>query len=167
MQDHEIPAKPKSGDKMMMSMKTPYRSLAVNLAISGIIMYLVMFTMINTTGEFYNNLNFFYMTLMMLAPMAILMLLMMGSMYPNRTLNTAIYAAVAGIFILSFAAIRTQALIGDDQFLRSMIPHHSGAILMCRGASLTDPELVALCGRIKTSQAEEVAQMKQILARRK
>jgi uncharacterized protein (DUF305 family) len=25
----------------------------------------------------------------------------------------------------------TQGAVGDDQFLRSMIPHHSGAILMC------------------------------------
>ena len=158
---------PKSRQAMMTPTKAPYRSLAVNLAISGVIMYLVMFTMINTTGEFFNNLNFFYMTLMMLAPMAILMLLMMGSMYPNRTLNMTIHAVVAGVFILSFVAIRSQALVGDNQFLRSMIPHHSGAILMCREASLTDPEIVALCGRIKTSQAEEVTQMEQILARRK
>ncbi len=166
MQDHEAAAKPKSGHAMMAPMKAPYRSLAVNLAISGIIMYLVMFTMINTAGEFFNNLNFLYMTLMMLAPMAILMLLMMGSMYPNRTLNMVFHAVVAGVFVLAFAAIRTQAMVGDGQFLRSMIPHHSGAILMCREASLTDPEIVALCGRIKVSQAEEVAQMKQILARK-
>ena len=140
MQDHDLAAETKSNHATMAPMKTPYRSLAVNLAVSGVIMYLVMFTMNNTAGEFFNNLNFFYMTLMMLAPMALLMILMMGSMYPNKTLNMAILAVVAGVFILSFAAIRAQALIGDDQFLRSMIPHHSGA-------PLSKPSIELLEGR--------------------
>lgn len=48
--------------------------------------------------------------------------------------------------------------IGDTQFLRSMIPHHSGAILMCQEASL-DPQLIALCKQIVTSQQEEIATM--------
>jgi hypothetical protein len=29
-----------------------------------------------------------------------------------------------------------------------MIPHHSGAILMCEQAALTDPDIVALCRQI-------------------
>jgi uncharacterized protein (DUF305 family) len=41
-----------------------------------------------------------------------------------------------------------------------MIPHHSGAILMCGQASLQDPELVRLCDSIKSSQASEIALMK-------
>jgi uncharacterized protein (DUF305 family) len=39
-------------------------------------------------------------------------------------------------------------LIGDRQFIASMIPHHSGAILMCRKAALGDPQLAALCAEI-------------------
>jgi uncharacterized protein (DUF305 family) len=62
--------------------------------------------------------------------------------------------------------MRTQAAVGDDDFLRSMIPHHSGAILMCEKASLTDAEIIELCARIVRSQAEEIAQMQSILARR-
>jgi uncharacterized protein (DUF305 family) len=46
-----------------------------------------------------------------------------------------------------------------------MIPHHSGAILMCREASLSDPELVALCGEITKAQREEIEQMNRIAAR--
>ena len=41
-----------------------------------------------------------------------------------------------------------------------MIPHHSGAILMCGEASLSDPELVRLCESIKSDQAREIALMK-------
>jgi len=62
--------------------------------------------------------------------------------------------------------MRTQAAVGDKGFLRSMIPHHSGAILMCEQAKLTDPEIVALCTGIVRSQAQEIAQMEAILKRR-
>jgi len=105
------------------------------------------------------------MALTMVAPMAILMLLMMGSMYENSRLNLALYALFAVIFIGAFLATRAQTAIGDRQFLRSMIPHHSGAILMCREAQVEDPEIVALCRQIERSQQQEIDQMKGILAR--
>lgn len=150
----------------MTMMKNPYVSLALQTVVGGIIMYLVMFVMIDGLGSFYNNLNMFYMTLMMVAPMVVLMVLAMKHMFPSRTINAALLAVSAVAFLGSFALIRTQTTIGDDQFLRSMIPHHSGAILMCREAKLSDPEILALCERIKQSQAEEIDQMKAILARR-
>ena len=142
-----------------------YRMLVINLAVSALIMYLVMFAMIDTLGEFYNNLNMLYMTMMMVAPMGALMLLMMGSMYGNKRLNLILYAVFAGLFVLGTVGTRAQAGIGNAQFLRSMIPHHSGAILMCREASISDPEIIALCGNIQQSQRAEIDQMKRILER--
>ncbi|MBN9597147.1 MAG: DUF305 domain-containing protein [Afipia sp.] len=68
-------------------------------------------------------------------------------------------------FFGSFELIRTQTTIGNRAFVRSMVPHHSGAVLMCQKASLTDPELVTLCGEIIKSQRQEIDQMKRILAR--
>lgn len=147
-------------------MKSHYGMLGLNLGLSAVVMYLVMFTMIDGPGEFYLNINNVYMTLMMVSPMAILMLLMMGSMYSNRTLNLGLLAGFAAVFLLSFWAMRTQAMVGDQQFLRSMIPHHSGAVLMCRESSISDPEIVALCAQIEKSQKQEIDQMKSILARR-
>lgn len=144
-----------------------YMMLALNLAVSLAIMYFVMFAMINSLGEFIQNINFLYMALMMWAPMGSLMLLMMGGMYPNKSLNLALHAIFALVFILSFIGIRQQGLVGDKQFLRSMIPHHSGAILMCREAKLADPELRELCqANIIPSQRKEVEQMKEILKRK-
>ena len=142
-----------------------YRMLALNLILSLIVMYLVMFTMIDGPDDFYNNLNMFYMALTMWAPMGSLMLLTMAPMYKNRKLNLVLQLGFAAIFLLSFLGTRTQAAIGDTQFLRSMIPHHSGAILMCREASLADPEIIALCSEIIRAQREEIDQMKAILAR--
>jgi uncharacterized protein (DUF305 family) len=146
-------------------MHSPYARLALNLVLSAIIMYLVMFAMIDGLAEFYNNINMLYMALMMVAPMAILMLLTMGHMYKSKGLNLALYAGFTILFIACFAFTRAQSFVGDQQFLRSMIPHHSGAILMCREAPVTDAEIRSLCEDIIASQRSEIDQMKSILAR--
>lgn len=145
--------------------KGAYGSLAVQTVISGIIMYLVMFVMIDGLDSFFNNLNMLYMTLMMVAPMVVLMIAAMKHMFPSRAANVAIMAAAVVAFFGAFGLIRTQTTIGDHAFLRSMIPHHSGAILMCREADLRDSEIRRLCGEIIESQQREIDQMKQILAR--
>jgi uncharacterized protein (DUF305 family) len=142
-----------------------YAGLAVELVIDFVVMYFVMYTMIATGRHLRLNLNNVYMTLMMVAPMAIIMMVAMRSMFPNRRVNLAAIAVAAAVFAASFVAMRTQAGIGDREFLRSMIPHHSGAILMCREAAITDPELVALCKDIVRSQTAEIAQMEAMLQR--
>lgn len=146
--------------------KGAYGSLALQTLVSGVIMYLVMFVMIDGLDSFYNNLNMLYMTLMMVAPMVVLMILAMRHMFPSKTANIALIAASLIAFFGSFALIRTQTTIGDTAFLRSMIPHHSGAILMCREARLSDPEVIRLCKSIEQSQRQEIDEMKAILARR-
>lgn len=147
-------------------MKNPYASLALQTVVSGIVMYLVMFVMIDSLSSFYNNLNMLYMTLMMVAPMVVLMILAMRHMFPSKAANNALLAGAVVVFLGAFALIRTQTTIGDTAFLRSMIPHHSGAILMCREASIRDPEIKTLCEGIIQSQAQEIDQMKAILARK-
>lgn len=143
----------------------PYLKLAIMLALNGVIMYLVMYSMINSFGDFYLNINKFYMTLLMVMPMAVMMLAMMRSMYTNQRLNYALIGASVLLFVLSFAAVRWQGAVGNTQFLKSMIPHHSGAIVMCREADLSDSEIRTLCESIIRSQQSEIDQMKAILAR--
>lgn len=142
-----------------------YRRFAFELMIDFVIMYLVMYTMIASAGHLYLNVNNVYMTLMMVAPMAAVMLVSMRSMFRNKNLNIAIAVTAAAVFAASFVAMRTQAAVGDRQFLRSMIPHHSGAILMCEQASISDSEIEALCRDIVASQKAEIAKMEQLLAR--
>lgn len=145
--------------------KHAYPLFALNMLLSFIAMYFLMFTMVDTWGDFFNNLNMGYMALTMLAPMGILMLVLMRGMYPNRMLNTVLYLGFALVFVLALAGIRTQTPIADAQFIRSMIPHHSGAILMCREADITDVELRTLCDAIEQGQRQEIEQMKAILTR--
>lgn len=77
---------------------SPYRLFGLNMALSLVLMYFAMFTMIYSLGEFYNNLNMFYMALMMAAPMGVLMLLLMKSMFTNARLNVVLYLAFGAVF---------------------------------------------------------------------
>lgn len=143
----------------------PYLMFWVNMILGLVVMYAVMFSMVDGWGDFRNNLNMLYMALTMWAPMGVFMLATMSGMYPNRQANFALYVLFAAVTAGSFWGTRAQALIDDRQFIDSMIPHHSGAILMCREASLTDQELIALCGEIARAQREEIEQMERIAAR--
>ena len=145
-----------------------YMMLGVNLLISLAIMYLAMFAMIWSLGEFVQNINFFYMALVMWAPMAIVMMLTMKSMFMSSRINLILYAAFAAVFLLSLWGIRAQALVDDRRFLESMIPHHSGALTMCNRASLRDAEVRDLCFKrngIVESQTREIEQMEAMLRR--
>lgn len=148
-----------------MTMHHPYRNLLLQTLAGGIIMYLVMFAMIDGLPDLRNNLNMVYMALMMVAPMVVIMIVAMRGMYPSSRSNALLIAGSVAVFVLSFAAIRTQAGIGDRQFLRSMIPHHSGAILMCREAPISDGDVIDLCRRIILSQRAEIDEMEALLRR--
>ncbi len=100
---------------------------------------------------------------LMTAPMIVAELVIMRGMYKNKMLSLGIIVFTIVGFVLSFIFIRKQTVIGDRQFLLSMIPHHSGAILMCKEASLNDPEIKELCGEIIQNQREEIDQMKKLL----
>lgn len=152
------------GPKLESMDDSMYGRLAGMTALSFVSMYILMYAMADSLGDVFNSVNQIYMAGMMTAPMVIIELLLMNSMYQGRTRNLMILAVAAFALIAFFAAIRFQAAIGDQQFLRSMIPHHSGAVLMCREAKLTDPKIKKLCVDIKESQEREIAQMKSLLA---
>lgn len=143
----------------------PYLMFWINMILGLVVMYFVMFSMIDGWPDFRNNLNMFYMAVTMWAPMGIFMLATMPGMFPNRRMNIVLYLAFVLLTVLSFWGTRSQALIDDRQFVDSMIPHHSGAILMCREADLEDQELVDLCGEIIEAQRSEIEQMEAIGAR--
>lgn len=143
----------------------PYRRLALMSALMFAAMYALMYAMVDRWGNVYNSLNQLWMALLMTAAMLVIELVVMRKMYPGRGRNAAILVVTVVALVGSWFAIRQQAAIGDDQFLRSMIPHHAGAVLMCEQAPVTNPEIVALCADIVASQRREIARMKAILAR--
>ena len=139
-----------------------YSLFLINMLAGLAIMYAAMFTMIDSWTDYRNNLNMFYMALTMWAPMGLLMLVTMPSMFRNRTANLSLATLFVLLTLGSFMATRSQALIGDRQFIASMIPHHSGAILMCNKTELRDAELLALCRSIASDQRAEIDKMKSI-----
>jgi len=130
-----------------------------------IAMYIFMYAMVNVFDNVFNSLNQVYMAALMTASMVLIELPLMSSMYKSKKLNMIILAAGAIVLIGSWFGVRQQAAIGDRQFLRSMIPHHAGAILMCQQASIQDQEIRTLCNNIISGQQAEIDQMKTILAR--
>lgn len=135
---------------------SPYRRLLVMALLSFVAMFGLMYMMVDRIQNVLPNINQFYMAGMMTAAMIVLELAVMGAMYPNKQTNGRIMAASAAIAALLIVAIRMQVLVGDAQLLRSMIPHHAGAILMCEQAQLQDPAVEELCDSILAAQKAEI-----------
>lgn len=148
-----------------MNSKRHYIRFAIMVVLSFIAMYIFMYAMVNVFANVLPSTNQFYMAGLMTAPMVVFELLLMGMMYPNKKLNIGIIILSVVALIFFWVGIRQQVGIGNEQFLKSMIPHHAGAILMCEQAEITDPEIQQLCQNIITSQQEEIGQMRGILER--
>ena len=150
----------KNHSNMSNMSESNYRHLLILAVLSYISMYILMYAMVNTIGNVYNNFNQFYMAGLMTAPMVLIELFVMRSMFPNKGRNALIIAVSTVAALVFFLLIRQQTAISDRQFLKSMIPHHAAAILMCERASLHDPDIKGLCENIISGQQAEVDQMK-------
>ena len=128
--------------------------------LSFVAMYVLMYAMVNTFSNVFPSYNQFYMAGLMASPMVLIELWLMRGMYPNKRLNSILITVFLALFVTFWFGIRNQAAISDEQFLRSMIPHHAGAILMCNEAKLKDPNIQKLCRNIVTGQQTEIDFMK-------
>jgi uncharacterized protein (DUF305 family) len=136
-----------------------YRKLIAMAALSFMAMYILMYAMVNTFGNVYNSVNQVYMAGLMTAPMIVIELLVMRGMYQSKRRNRLIIGSAVVASVVLFLLIRWQTGVADRQFLRSMIPHHAGA-LMCEEAPIQDADIRKLCSNIIKSQRDEIDQMK-------
>jgi uncharacterized protein (DUF305 family) len=141
-----------------------YSNLFIMSVVSFISMYALMYTMVDSFANMYSNVNQLYMALLMTMPMVLIELVLMESMYPDKKKNALIALGCVSVFCLSFIFIRKQTAVDDKQFLKSMIPHHAAALLMCKETHLQDPELQNLCRTISKTQQAEIDFMKTKLA---
>lgn len=132
-------------------------------ALSFISMYALMYAMVESWASAFTNLNQAYMAGLMTAPMVLLEVLLMRGMYSKRRWNAVILTGSIVVGVACFGLIGQQTAITDKQFLRSMIPHHAGAILMCSKAPIEDSAVKELCRGIIASQQAEIDQMKALL----
>lgn len=143
-----------------------YGRLALMVVLSFLAMYILMYAMVDRLGNVYNNVNQFYMAGLMAAPMLVLELVLMAGMYQNKRLNVVLITVGVVAAVVFWCLIRQQAAVTERQFLRSMIPHHGGAILMCQQLKSDDPKIRRLCGEIESSQKSEIVLMKAMLEKR-
>jgi len=67
------------------------------------------------------------------------------------------------IIVLAIFLLRSQATTGDVSFMRSMIPHHSQAIIRSERANITDTRVQELANEIIEAQREEIEEMKRLI----
>lgn len=149
----------KMNDQMM------WGKFALMIVLSFIAMYALMYLMVDRWTSVYLNINQLYMTGAMVAAMGVIELGVMAAMYKNATVRNMLIGTFGLLLVACILFTRYQTGVGDTSFLRSMIPHHSGAVLMCSESSIKDPEVKTLCQTIIKGQTEEIEQMKAILAR--
>lgn len=143
---------------------SPYLKFAAMIATSTVVMYALMYLNVYSIDHVYWSETRAFMALIMGATMAIVMLLFMWGMYANTGLNIAILAASAVVFAGSLALVRSQATVEDVAWMKAMIPHHSIAILTSRRATIADPRVKDLAGRIIEAQEREIGEMKSLIA---
>ena len=142
-----------------------YLKFAAMMAVSFVVMYAVMFLNADVFDHVMLSTTRTYMTILMIAPMAISMLLFMWKMYKNKVVNYIILGASVLVFASTLFMLRNQTLIADVQWMKAMIPHHSSAIMVSQKAHLKDPEALKLAEDIIEAQKREIAQMKKMIYR--
>ena len=121
-------------------MNNHYIKFALMMTVSFVIMYAVMFLNADVWDHVMLSVTRTYMTILMIAPMAISMMLFMWGMYKNKALNYIILGVAALVFVATLTMFRQQTLISDVQWMKAMIPHHSSAIMVSQKAHLKNPK---------------------------
>ena len=140
-----------------------YLRFAAMIATSTAIMYGLMYLNTYQIDHVFYSQTRLWMALLMGAVMAVIMLGFMWSMYKNRAVNLAILAGAAVVFAGSLWLVRSQALVGDLDYMRAMIPHHSIAILTSTNANIVDPRVRDLADDIIEAQVREIGEMKALI----
>ncbi|MCO7237587.1 DUF305 domain-containing protein [Cobetia sp. Dlab-2-U] len=140
-----------------------YRRFGLMIATSAIIMFGLMYLNTYALPHVHWSETRFFMTLIMAAAMAVVMLSFMLNMYKDTRLNLAIYAGSALLFLLALFLVRSQATVGDKAYMKAMIPHHSIAIMTSERAGIEDVRVRKLANEILQAQKVEIAEMEWLI----
>ena len=150
-----------NGDKQMDGMG--WGRFFAMIATSVFIMFFLMYQLVYSFEHAMFSTNRLVSSLVMGSVMTVIMLGFMWSMYKGQMTKVAV---LVGAFLLAVALLvtnRSQALIGDVAFMKSMIPHHSIAINNASRSTISDPRVRKLADQIIASQVREIAEMKALI----
>lgn len=140
-----------------------YARFGTMIATSTVVMFGLMYLNTYQWDHVFYSETRTYMTLLMGATMAVIMLAFMLKMLPNRKANAAIVGASALIFASALWLVRSQSTVDDVSYMKAMIPHHSIAILTSSRARIEDQRVRALADQIIESQRREIEEMKALI----
>ncbi|EMD83358.1 DUF305 domain-containing protein [Pacificimonas flava] len=133
------------------------------IATSTTVMYGLMYLNTYTLDHVFFSETRFWMAFVMGAAMAVIMLGFMWKMYGNVSKNLIIIGAAAVVFSGALWLVRSQESVGDTNYMKAMIPHHSIAIMTSERAHLRDPRVRQLAKDIIVAQRREIAEMKYLI----
>jgi hypothetical protein len=136
-----------------------YLRFAAMIATSMVVMFGLMYLNTYDLAHVRWSETRFYMTFIMGAAMAAIMLSFMHGMYPNMKINLAIYLGSLVVFLVALFLVRTQTTVQDVAYMRAMIPHHSIAILTSERAEIEDIRVRELADSISEAQRREIDEM--------
>lgn len=144
-------------------MKMGWGRFAGMIAASTVIMFFLMYQLVYSWDHALFSVNRLVASLVMGCVMTAVMLVFMWSMHEGQgTKVMVLVMAVVGALLLLFVN-RSQALVTDTTFMRSMIPHHSIAINNARKATIKDVRVRQLADRIIQGQMKEITEMKLLI----
>ena len=130
-----------------------YGRFGAMIAASMVVMFGIMYLNTYQASHVQWSETRFYMTFVMGAAMAVIMLSFMWNMYRDRKVNVGIYLVAALVFAGALWLVRSQAPIGDTSYMRAMIPHHSIAVLTSENAGIEDARVRELADEIVDAHA--------------
>ena len=136
---------------------------AAMIATSTVIMFFMMFQLVYSLDHAVFSANRLIASLAMGCVMTAVMLGFMWSMYHGTGIKIGVMAGAVLLGLVLLLTNRSQAVINDVRFMKSMIPHHSIAINNARKASISDPRVRQLADEIIESQVREIAEMKLLI----
>ena len=136
---------------------------AAMIGVSAAIMFFLMYQLVYSPDHALFSLNRLIASLVMACVMTVVMLGFMWSMYHGTGTKITVLAVAAVLGIALLLTNRSQAVISDVSFMKSMIPHHSIAINNARKASISDPRVRELADEIIAAQVREIAVMKLLI----
>lgn len=132
--------------------------------VSMLVMFGLMYLNTYSIDHVYFSQTRAYMTVLMGAAMAVVMLGFMWHMYPGSTIKVGILVGSVVAAAAALWLVRSQQTVDDVAYMRAMIPHHSIAILTSERARIHDPRVRKLADGIIATQRKEIAEMQQLIS---
>ncbi len=141
-----------------------YMRFFAMIAVATVVMFGLMYLSTFAVDHLFFSQTRAWMALVMGAVMSLLMLGFMWNMHKGAGRKLTVIAAALVVLTGSLWLVRSQQTVDDVSYMKTMIPHHSIAILTSKRAHIRDPRVRKLADGIIKAQVSEIAQMKVLIA---